>query len=29
VGFPQRAMSVGRALGVGLLVAGVVMIRRC
>lgn len=29
VGFPQRSMSVGRALGVGLLVAGVVLIRRC
>ncbi len=29
VGFPQRFMSSGRAIGVGLLVAGVVMIRRC
>ena len=29
VGFPQRFMSSGRAIGGGLLVAGVVMIRRC
>lgn len=29
VGFPQRPMSVGRGLGVALLVVGVVMIRRC
>lgn len=29
VGFPQRSMSVGRAIGVGLLVAGVVLIRKC
>jgi bacterial/archaeal transporter family-2 protein len=29
VGFPQRPMSLGRVIGVGLLVAGVVMIRRC
>ena len=29
VGFPQRSISLGRALGAALLVAGVVMIRRC
>jgi transporter family-2 protein len=29
VGFPQRAMSPGRAVGTLLLVAGVVMIRKC
>jgi transporter family-2 protein len=29
VGFPERVMSPGRALGALLLVAGVVMIRRC
>jgi len=29
VGFPHRSISGGRAVGVGLLVAGVVMIRRC
>ena len=29
VGFPQRSMSPGRALGAALLVAGVVLIRRC
>lgn len=29
VGFPERAMSPGRALGAGLLVVGVVMIRKC
>jgi transporter family-2 protein len=29
VGFPQRSMSPGRALGAVLLVAGVVMIRKC
>ena len=29
VGFPQRPFSAGRAVGVLLLVAGVVMIRRC
>jgi len=29
VGFPHRSMSAGRAVGVGLLIAGVVMIRRC
>ena len=29
VGFPQRPISAGRAVGVLLLVAGVVMIRRC
>ena len=28
-GFPTRAMSPGRAVGVALLVAGVVMIRKC
>jgi transporter family-2 protein len=29
VGFPQRVMSPGRAVGAALLVAGVVMIRKC
>jgi transporter family-2 protein len=29
VGFPQRPLSVGRAFGVALLVAGVVLVRRC
>lgn len=29
VGFPVRSMSVGRAAGAGLLVAGVVLIRKC
>jgi transporter family-2 protein len=29
VGFPQRAMSPGRAVGAVLLVAGVVLIRKC
>ncbi len=29
VGFPTRAMSPGRAVGVALLVAGVVLIRKC
>ena len=29
VGFPVRGMSAGRALGAGLLVAGVVLIRKC
>jgi len=29
VGFPERSMSPGRALGAGLLVAGVVLIRKC
>jgi transporter family-2 protein len=29
VGFPTRTMSPGRAIGVGLLVAGVVLIRKC
>jgi transporter family-2 protein len=29
VGFPQRAMSPGRAVGVVLLITGVVVIRRC
>ena len=29
VGFPVRTMSPGRALGAGLLVAGVVLIRKC
>ena len=29
VGFPVRTMSVGRALGAGLLVVGVVLIRKC
>ena len=29
VGFPERGMSPGRALGAGLLVAGVVLIRKC
>jgi transporter family-2 protein len=29
VGFPVRSMSTGRALGAGLLVAGVVLIRKC
>jgi bacterial/archaeal transporter family-2 protein len=29
VGFPQRSLSPGRALGAGLLVVGVVMIRKC
>jgi transporter family-2 protein len=29
VGFPHRSMSVGRAVGAMLLVAGVVMIRKC
>ena len=29
VGFPVRSMSAGRALGAALLVAGVVMIRKC
>ena len=29
VGFPQRAMSPGRAVGALLLVAGVVLIRKC
>jgi bacterial/archaeal transporter family-2 protein len=29
VGFPVRPMSIGRAAGAGLLVAGVVLIRKC
>jgi transporter family-2 protein len=29
VGFPQRPMSLGRAVGAVLLVGGVVMIRKC
>jgi transporter family-2 protein len=29
VGFPQRSMSLGRALGAVLLVGGVVLIRKC
>jgi transporter family-2 protein len=29
VGFPERSMSAGRAIGAVLLVAGVVMIRKC
>ena len=29
VGFPERPMSAGRAAGAALLVAGVVMVRRC
>lgn len=29
VGFPERPMSLGRAAGAALLVAGVVMIRKC
>jgi transporter family-2 protein len=29
VGFPVRTMSLGRAVGAGLLVAGVVLIRKC
>jgi uncharacterized membrane protein YdcZ (DUF606 family) len=29
VGFPVRAMSPGRAMGAGLLVVGVVLIRKC
>ena len=29
VGFPVRTMSVGRAVGAGLLIVGVVLIRRC
>ena len=29
VGFPHRAMSPGRAVGVAMLIVGVVIIRRC
>ncbi len=29
VGFPVRSMSAGRAVGAGLLVIGVVLIRKC
>ena len=29
VGFPVRSMSAGRAVGAGLLVMGVVLIRKC